>query len=395
MSPLRSFLGRSPVVSAVAYTVVGVLPLYLTAAQAPRVQAELGFGKTTFGVVIAAFYLSSSIASRRVGPRLDRLGPSPGLRASATLTVVSAGLIAVFARDWVTMACFLAVSGLANAFGQVASNLVIASGVGPARQGVAFAAKQAAVPAGAMLAGLAIPWVGGGVSWRLVYVIAAVAALVMFLGVPRYRPVATEGVTHSHRLTPELMAFMFAAAIGGGVGNSMASFISDASVTQGFDDRTAALMLTLGSMVAIVARIGAGLTADRRRKTGVQELIVLLAVAVVGLAVLASAGRSSAVYVVGVILAFLGGWGWQGVMFYAVVRIIRMPAATSTGAVAAGAYLGTVLAPPLLGFGVERMSYEFVFASAAALMTLALGGVIASYRLSLRSPVDHIEGASG
>src|SRR3970282_2159617 len=99
MSPLRSFLGRSPVVSAVAYTVVGVLPLYLTAAQDPRGQAELGFSKTTFGVVIAAFYLASSIASRRVGPRLDRLRPSPGLRGAATLPVGSAGLIRVVSPD--------------------------------------------------------------------------------------------------------------------------------------------------------------------------------------------------------------------------------------------------------------------------------------------------------
>jgi dipeptide/tripeptide permease len=75
-------------------------------------------------------------------------------------------------------------------------------------------------------------------------------------------------------------------------------------------------------------------------------------------------------------------------MFYAVVRIIRMPAATSTGSVASGAYLGTMLAPPLVGLGVEHMSYGFVFGAAGALMTLALVGVTTSYRLSMKHALD-------
>ncbi|MDP2623991.1 MAG: MFS transporter, partial [Actinomycetota bacterium] len=300
MKSLRSLLERRPVASSVAYTVVGVLPLYLTAAQAPRLQTELGFGKATFGLVIAAFYLVSSIASRRVGPRLDRLGPSSGLRSSAALTIASAGLIALFARDWRSMAVFLGIAGLGNAFGQVASNLVIASRVGSGRQGVAFAAKQAAVPAGAMLAGLAIPWVGTSVSWRPVYAIAAGLALILLLVAPSFPPTTVTGTKVPRRLTPELGAFMFAAAIGSGVGNSLASFVSDASVTQGFAEGTAALMLTVGSLAAIAARMGAGVTADRRQKTGVLELLVLLSVAVVGLGVLAAAGSSSVVFVLGV-----------------------------------------------------------------------------------------------
>lgn len=64
MSRIRQVLEQRPIAGAVAYTVVGVLPLYLTSAQGPRLQSELGFGKAELGYVVAAFFLVASVASR-------------------------------------------------------------------------------------------------------------------------------------------------------------------------------------------------------------------------------------------------------------------------------------------------------------------------------------------
>jgi MFS family permease len=378
-----SALGSRPITTAIAYTVVGVFPLYLTAAQSVRLQDELDFSRTQFGLVVGSFYLVSSIASKMIGPVLDRRGPDFGLRYSGVVTLASAGL-AAFANGWVTLAIAMAVGGLANALGQIASNLVVATKVSFDRTGRAFAAKQAAVPVGAMLAGLAVPWVGLSTSWRVPYIVAGVAGLIMMVIAPRFD--TGDRVTvdrESLKVTPALLAFMVMAAIGGGIGNSLASFVTDASVTIGFSQGAGARILTIGSIVAVAARLTVGQVADRRQRTGVSELISLLGVAVVGLGILGLAGDSMTLFVVGVLLAFAGSWGWQGVMFYSVVRLIPMPAATSTGAVAAGVYLGTMIMPPLVGLGADRYSYATVFALEAGLVLVGIAAVLLSRRLAL------------
>lgn len=385
----RVFLGSRPITTAIVYTVVGVFPLYLTAAQSVRLQEELGFDRTRLGLVIGAFYLVSAIASKMVGPILDRRGPDLGLRYAGVVTLVAAGLAAA-AGGWVSLGVAMAVGGLSNALGQIASNLVVATEVAFDRTGRAFAAKQAAVPVGAMLAGLAVPWVGLTTSWRVPFVIAAGAGLVMTIVAPSFdtgdRPAVDR---RSLKVTPALAAFMVMAAIGGGIGNSLASFVTDASVTIGFSQTAGARILTTGSIVAIGARLAIGQVADRRQQTGVEELMGLLGIAVVGFGLLGMAGESTTVFVVGVLLAFAGSWGWQGVMFYSVVRLIPMPAATSTGAVAAGAYLGTMVMPPLVGFGADRYSYGVVFGLQAILVLVGIAAVLTSRRLALAETTNH------
>lgn len=384
----QSALQRRPLLTSVAYTVVGVLPLYLTAAQSVRLQQELGFNRTQLGLIVGAFYLMSSIASKRVGPILDRRGPNLGFRLSGLVTMVAAVAAAAAPAGWVGLAVAMGLAGLGNAFGQIASNLVIALVVAGHRRGVVFAIKQSAVPVGAMIAGLAVPWIGLSMSWRVPYFVPAVLGLVMTVVAPRFETVATFDGKAARRTTPALAAFMVAAGIGGGIGNSLASFITDASVTRGFSEAGGARMLTVGSIVAIVARLVVGMVADRRRRSGLAELVFLLGVAVIGLTLLGSSWGSDGLFVVAGLLAFAGSWGWQGVMFYTVINIIRMPAATATGAVAAAAYLGTVIVPPLIGGAVDRWSYETVFQIAAVAMVVGIGALMVSRRLALRETVE-------
>jgi MFS family permease len=384
MNPTRALLKRRPILTAVAYTVVGVFPLYLTAAQSVRLQTELGFGRPQFGLVVASFYLVSAIASKRLGPILDRRGPLIGFRLSGVITIVATTTAGLSSSGWAVLAGAMALAGLANAFGQIAANLAIATVVVRGRTGVAFAAKQAAVPVGAMLAGLAVPWVSTSVSWRVPYLIAAAVGLWMALIAPDYDSAIQPMATTRHRLTPAIVALMVTAGIGGGIGNSLASFVTDASVTKGLTQTAGARLLTVGSIIAIATRIAIGIVADRRQRSGVLELVSLLGVAVAGLTMVGMSTDSDGLFIAGVLLGFAGSWGWQGVLFYTVIRTIRMPAATATGAVAAGVYFGTMVMPPLIGFGVERSSYETVFSLAALLIVAGIGLVLLSFRLSRR-----------
>jgi len=54
---VRAYLESRPIVTAVTFTVVVGLQLYLTSAQSVRLQQELHFGKAEFGLRVACFYL--------------------------------------------------------------------------------------------------------------------------------------------------------------------------------------------------------------------------------------------------------------------------------------------------------------------------------------------------
>lgn len=379
---MRSFLESRPVPTAVIFTVVGVLPLYLTSAQAVRLQQELGFGKTQFGIMVAAFYLVSSVTSLRLGPWIDRAGPTVAFRVAGLLSMASAVLIATAAMRWEVLALFLGIAGLANAYGQLGSNLAVADTVRGSRQGLAFAAKQAAVPTGAMIAGLVVPW-AATLSWRWVYAGAAVFALGTALVAPRYEHEPHGSPQAGITMTVPLAWLMIAAALAGGAGNAVASFVVDAAVTTGFSERTAARLLTAASLVAIASRLSCGVIIDRRRSTGLVEATGLLSVATAGLVILVTNGTAPVPFLLGTVMVFAGAWGWPGVMQYLTLRIIDLPAATSTGATLAGGYLGTVVVPPLFGAAAERLSYTAAFAGLLGVVLVALAAVHLSRYLAV------------
>lgn len=72
---------------------------------------------------------------------------------------------------------------------------------------------------------------------------------------------------------------MLAAVVAGGTGNAVASFTADAAAASGFAASTGALLLTAGSVVAIVVRVGSGTSVDRGGGTGMAQMVVVPAIA--------------------------------------------------------------------------------------------------------------------
>jgi MFS family permease len=400
---LRSHLERAPLTSAIIYTVLGVLPLYLMSAQSVLIQQDLDFGPSRFGIVVSSFFLVSSIASRAVGPWIDRNGPTPGLRLASLITAAVAVLAFTVVGGWLSLALVMGLSGLGNAIAQLSSNAVIAGHVAKGRHGISISAKQAAVPLAAVLGGALVPLVGLS-DWRPAFTTTLVAGIVLAVVCPRlpaHRLVATtpdgagsdtaSGTASgpatppiTRRWAPEVVTLMGAGACAGGIGNGLASFTPHAAVTAGFSPSVAALLLTAGSFVAIVARIGGGWSADRRQRSGYLETVTLLAFGVVGLIGLALAGGSRPLFLASLLLTFAGAWGWPGVIMLMALRTLRLPAATATGTVAAGSYFGTVVVPILMGIVIEERSYAAVFAGQAVLLTCSILLVSASVAISTR-----------
>jgi MFS family permease len=369
---------------AVGFTVLCSLPLFLTSAFAVELQRDLGFGRAQLGWCVSAYFLASSAASAVVGGYLERMGPGGGMRASAAATSAVLLAIATVAGSWVHLALLLALAGAANAVAQVGSNLLLAEGVPPGRRGLAFGLKQAAVPLGSLLAGLALPAVALTVGWRWGF--AGIAAIA---GAAALRPVRAPAGSAERRTGRRprgavLLLLAVAGAFGGGVGNSLVNFTVDGAVTSGMAQAAAGLLLSLGAGTAITVRVGVGHLADRRDAPGFRELASLMLTGAAGLGVLAVAGGSAPLIVAGTLVGFAGAWGWQGLIYYVVVRRHPEAPAAATGLVQAGVYLGTIAGPPLVGHLATVASYQAAWALGACVSAASGVLVLVARRLAAR-----------
>jgi MFS family permease len=376
---------RRAAFSAVGYTVLGALPLFLMSSLAVELQRDLGFDRTRLGLCISAYFLVSSLASAPLGPYLEGVGPSAGMRAAALLSLVVLLGIAATAGSWVHLALFLAGSGLANALAQVSSNLALANSVPLRRQGIAFGFKQAAVPLASVLAGVALPAIGLVFGWRWAFAGMAAAAAAGAVWRPRLARAARSGRPRRIPRHATLLLLAAAGALGGGIGNALAGFTVDAAVTAaGMGQGTAGTLLAVGSAVAIAARLAWGYLADLRGTAGFVLLASVMLAGSAGFALLALSGGSTPLFVTGLMIGFAGGWGWQGLIYYVVVRSNRDSPGAATALVLSGVYFGTIVEPSVIGHIASTWSYQTAWWLSAGMMAAASAVVLLSRWLTAR-----------
>ena len=386
-----------PAAAAVAVTVVGMLPVYLLGGLAVQVREELGLGRGGLGALVAAFFVGAAVGSAVGGRSADRLGPHGVMRTAAAVGA-AALLAAAVAPRAVLFGAALVLAGLASGAGQPASNALIATAVAPHRRGFAYGAKQAAIPAGVLIGGLAVPVFGLTVGWRWAYVTAAVVALAVPLMVPRPAPAAkarprAAGARRSasalraaqaagaYRLGP-LLVLAVGTTLGAAVGNSFGAFIVETAVAAGQAPGTAGLLAAAGSAVGVLSRLGLGVVADRRDGRWLLVVAVMMLAGVPASALLAL-GAAGAV-LPAILLAYGVGWAWAGLLNHSVTMLHPDAPGRATGVTQSGVAIGGGLGP--LGFGwlADQASLTTAWSVTAAAALLAAGAVVAGRRLLLR-----------
>src|SRR5688500_8852087 len=149
--PEHEVLNRRPVLLAVAVVTATVLPAFLTGGLAVQVRGELDFGAAALGLAVAAFFVTSSLASAAMGRVVERTGFHSGMRLAAIGGAASLLGVALLARSWTGLVACLVLGGLANAVSHPAANLSLAREVPAGRQGLSFGIKQAAIPVATLL----------------------------------------------------------------------------------------------------------------------------------------------------------------------------------------------------------------------------------------------------
>lgn len=363
-------------------TVVCTMPLMLVGALSVQMRAELGYSIVALGGGVAVHRIGGAVVSIPLGRLSDRLGPATAMRLAALLAALSALGVAVIARDFSTLAIFLALSGASNALGQTAANLALARAVPLNRQGLAFGVKQAALPVGSLLAGLTVPVLALTVGWRWGYVLVAVIALGVLVAVPRgksasYRvPAGTVNRPSGRR---PLIVMAVALFFGMAAASSLTTFIVEASTSAGVSPANAGLLLTFGSFLSIVVRLTAGQLADRRQGGHILGVARMQLAGMAGFLLIAT-GRPWAL-VLGSAIAFAFGWGFNGLFWFAIVRLNPATPAKATGMIMPGGMLGGVAGPLVFGLVAEAAGYTNAWLTAATWSLLAGGLMLVGRRL--------------
>jgi MFS family permease len=378
----------SPIPAAAAVTTIGMLPAYLTGAQAVQMRSELGLRPGALGAIVAGAFLAAAAGSMAGGRLADRVGATPVMRAACLIAAASALAVGSVVADLRTLAVAVVLGGLSNGIGQPASNVLLARAVPPRRQGMAYGVKQAATPTAVLLGSLAVPAVALTVGWRWSFLVAAAIALLVAALLPRDPRSATPpGLGRDATPVPFLPLLVLAAGgtLGAAAGNALAAFLIDSSVAAGLAPGLAGLLASLGSATGVATRLLMGVRADRRAGGHLRTVGVMMALGAVGFGLLAVA--DSWLLVPAVVASYVFGWSWPGLYHFGVARRHPGSAGRATGFTQTGVALGGALGPLAFGLLAER-SYATAWLVAAAWSLSAAAAVLVGRRLLLRVQAD-------
>lgn len=383
MSRSPSELSRSrALVSSLTATIACNLPVFLAGSLAVQMQTDLGFGDARLGLAVGAFFAVGALTSSRAGRVVDRLGAQRSLRWSTLIAAVAMAGIALVVQSWAGLLAMLALGGIVNASSQPASNVFL-TGVVPAhRLGLAFGVQKSAIPAAALLGGLAVPSFEAA-GWRWAFGVGAAFALLAAWQVPASPTRFTRKRTETSSARPDVAVVALAVlAVGVGLGsaasNSLSAFLVRGGVEAGLGTTTAAWLLVAGSVLGIAVRLGFGMRADRSPGRTLHVIAGLFAVASVAFAALAT--EVGWVFVVTTPIAFATAYAWPGLFHLAVVRSNPSAPGAATGIAMTGTLAGAVLGPVSFGFLAEHWSFTAAWLGAAGLLVVASVVVIASSR---------------
>ncbi len=384
-NPLRSVLTRQPLLAAVVYTGVGVLPLFLISAQILQLEEEIGFGVGRLGLATATFFGSAALAANPAGQVVARLGAGRSLRIGSLLTLTSC-VVAGTAVAWWMLPLATAIGGVGNGLIQVASNVAIFDGVALRRQGLGFGAKQASVPAASFLAGLSLPVIGLVFGWRWVFALAGLMAVVMAASAPHFAGSGGVGRIEQRigRPSRRLLLLALGGICGAMAGNGLSLFIVPSAVDIGITEAAAGAVLAVCSLLVVLVRLGVGWLVDRNQSLGLTEMAVMAAAGTTGAFVLA-ATSAVPVYLVAMPIAVLGAWGWPGIFFFTVVHSFPEYPARASGLVLSSNLTGTVIGPLVVGAFADRGNYPGAWVFVGVASAIATTAFVLSKRLPERA----------
>lgn len=380
------FVGLKVTLITSAVGVAVVMPSFFVAASGVLMRADLGFDRAGLGLAVSIFFGMSAASSAVGGRWAERLGAGRALVFVTVGTAFALLLIAAIAENFTHLIVVLALGGVLNGIAQPAASLALARNV-RYRQGLMFGVKQSAVPASSLVAGASVPLVGSAFGWRATFVLggllaAFVASLIpLRLAPPTHRVRVGRGMREGDASIAPLIMLAIAAGVGTSAAITLPVFLVESAVERGVSLRTAGWVLVAASSASVAGRLISGWWADYRQ--GALYLVpLMLLIGGVGYALLAFGGP--VLFIAGGLVAYAFGWGWTGLLMYAIVRLNPNAPGAATGIVLTGAAAGAAGGPFAFGIAVTRLGFVAAWAIAGLASVVAAGLLFAARLWLLR-----------
>ncbi len=376
---------RTVMTISVLTVMVNSLPVFMVGSLGSFIRADLGIDTGALGVSVAATFAASSFFAMYGGRLGERLGAFRTLRiAMCALGAVTMAIPLLGATSWVTFFGLMVLLGITMTAVQPAANIAIFEHVPANRQGLGFGVKQSAPRLATMLAGLAVPALALTIGWRWAFILTGIAAMLIAVWLPagrwRERPRVTASRFRRGRgeglLRGDFLILAAGLTFSGAAATTMGIFLVDTAVAAGIRPGAAGILLAVGSVASIVARLAVGTVVDRGIVRPFPLMVGLILCGALAGALFASGG-SPFVVVLATLIGFAGGWGWNGLIVYVVVRLHPRSPGEASGLSQAAISLGGVMGPASFGL----VTTAFSLREAWALMTLSslIGAVLIGF----------------
>lgn len=363
--------GLEGLAGASAGAVATSLAVFLVGAQAVEIRSGLHLSLSDLGLAVSIYYLAAATAAAPAGRLAESLGGVRTMRATAIGAGLCLALIAAVARSLVSLSIMLAFAGAMNAAMHSATNLFLVRRTAAGRRGLAFGVKQAAVPFTSLLGGLAVPTLALTIGWRWAFAGAVGWAAAALLLIPPPRTTLAERRRTRGRQADVRLAPLLVLAAGFGLSmlsvTALTTFLVTAAVTAGMGKGMAGLLVALAGGIAVAVRIGVGARADRIAVRHLRLVSGMLVAGALGYLVLAagSATRLAPLMVLGAIVTYGAGWGWNGLLNLAISVNHPGAPAKASGITLTGNRLAGVAGPYLFALLVTHTSYTIAWLAAA------------------------------
>jgi MFS family permease len=364
------------------------ISIFLVGALAVQIRATLYLSLKGLGLAVSIYYLAAALAAAPTGLVGEGLGGNRTMRAAAVGAGICLVLIAIVARSLWTLAPILAVAGALDAAMHSSANLFLIRRIAAGRRGLAFGVKQAAVPFTSLLGGLAVPALGLTVGWRWAFAGAAGLAVGAAVLIPRSRTTLAERRRIRRQRAKQAdvaLAPLLVLATGFGLSmlsiTALTTFLVTSAVAAGLSKGMAGLLVALAGATAVLTRIGVGARADRaaraRRHLRLVGTMLLLGSAGYVLLAAGAATRLIPLLVIGAVITYGAGWGWNGIFNLAISVSHPAAPAKASGIALTGNRVAGIAGPFLFALVVTHTSYTVAWLAAAAAALAAAATMLA------------------
>nr|MDT0657905.1 MFS transporter [Micromonospora sp. DSM 115978] len=345
------------------------LPMYAVAALAPFLVTDLGLSRVGVGALITVSFVVAAAMSLVAGHLVDALGAKVGLAglcATMGLGLVAASLAGAY--GWLVVA--LAMTGVAQALANPATNVLVARRVPVHRRGMAIGIKQSGVQVASFASGLVLPALAVAAGWRVALrwtaVLPAVLLLVVWWLVPGREPGGRAG--WSRWSAPRgWLAWLVGFSLLLGTGLSSVNTYLPLYATQrlGLGAAVGGAVLAAFGVTGFLARVGWGRFSDRLPEVTVAlAWLSLAAVCGVLLVLLAAVWGSGLVWVGAVVV----GGSATAANAVSMLAVVRRGGATghASALVSLGFFAGFVMGPSTFGAVADLAGYGWSWALVSA-----------------------------